>query len=111
MIHAQARQLLIAFTVASGLAWRGLQKRSLTSAGHVRMRADGVCAPVFSVGFVCSGPASDALRVWLQTGAVAAFLVGLLSFASSTRSGVLLIAFYQSGSRCAISFSFLTVSL
>jgi hypothetical protein len=61
MIHAQARQLLIAFTVASGLAWRGLQKRSLTSAGHVRMRADGVCAPVFSVGFVCSGPASDAL--------------------------------------------------
>ena len=33
-----------------------------------------------------------------REGAVAAFVVGLISFAASTRSGALLIAFYQSGS-------------
>jgi len=58
-----AGQVLMALTVASALAWRGLKKRSLT-----------------------------------VHGAVAAFVVGLLSFASSMRSGMLLIAFYQSGS-------------
>jgi uncharacterized protein (TIGR00297 family) len=58
-----AGQVLMALTVASALAWRGLKKRSLT-----------------------------------VHGAVAAFVVGLLSFTSSMRSGMLLIAFYQSGS-------------
>ena len=33
-----------------------------------------------------------------REGAVAAFVVGLISFAASIRSGALLIAFYQSGS-------------
>jgi uncharacterized membrane protein len=88
-------QVATALALASGLAYHGLRKRSLTSGGAVA---------AFCVGFgmrhvcACRGPAGFCWRcVYLPVMSPSRLSVAV-SFVASTRGGILLIAFYQTGS-------------